>query len=371
MSASLRKEMQIVLDELQNEIDNELDKVSLERLCDLNPDLLANIRKAAEDSIYSRSTSCIKEGDGAGASGGVGEGRFSHTISLASTCFEEFRNDEILQKSKAWSKLDVKHTEHSNDNIRNLQAAINKGSFTEARYTQVDAVDMTHILAAAAAATSLLSQVLELRSNQHKQSRLSSQKHKPRISTHGTVDKSLFTNDGIKKKNLALIGLLYEVGLPFVSSSDGRRFQSQLELSNHLDRLFKRSQIEKSMARTEERGWYLVDRAWMGETSQEETEAASSFHPPDTATSTEGDADPESFTEIADESRDKCVVCGINFKMFFDTDDGTYKYRNCREIEVMNDDVAENESDMMLAHVSCWRGLGSPATLDIDQTLCE
>ena len=48
-----------------------------------------------------------------------------------------------------------------------------------------------------------------------------------------------------------------------------------------------------------------------------------------------------------------------------------YKYRNCREIEVMNDDVAENESEMMLAHFTCWRGLGSPATLDIDQTLWD
>ena len=126
------------------------------------------------------------------------------------------------------------------------------------------------------------------------------------------------------------------------------------------------------MARTEERGWYCSDRVWTMEAKEEEVESANPLTANSTteATSTsEDDANPDSFTEIADETRDKCVVCGINFKMFFDNDDGAYKYRNCREIEVMNDDVAENESDMMLVHVTCWRGLGSPATLDIDQTL--
>ena len=132
----------------------------------------------------------------------------------------------------------------------------------------------------------------------------------------------------------------------------------------------KHSQIEKSMARTEERGWYCSDRVWTGETNQEEAgDAAIQSIVAEATGATEDNDDPDSFTEVADETRDKCVVCGLNFKMFFDNDDGAYKYRNCREIEVMNDDVAERESDMMLVHVTCWRGLGSPATLDVDQTL--
>ena len=81
--------------------------------------------------------------------------------------------------------------------------------------------------------------------------------------------------------------------------------------------------------------------------------------------------DPESSTMPADEYRDCCVVCGINFQMCFDTDDGMYKYRNCREIEVLNDDASDKESESMLLHVSCWRGLGSPEILTIDQTLQE
>ena len=55
-----------------------------------------------------------------------------------------------------------------------------------------------------------------------------------------SIDRSLFTNDGIKKLSMAIVGLLYEIGLPFVSSADGKRFATQLELSNHLDSLFKR-----------------------------------------------------------------------------------------------------------------------------------
>jgi pre-mRNA cleavage complex 2 protein Pcf11 len=124
------------------------------------------------------------------------------------------------------------------------------------------------------------------------------------------------------------------------------------------------------MARTEERGWYCSDRVWTGELKEEEArDSAAQSNVAEATGATSEDGDPDSFTEVADETRDKCVVCGINFKMFFDNDDGAYKYRNCKEMEVLNDDVAENESDMMLVHVTCWRGLGSPPTLDIDQTL--
>ena len=117
--------------------------------------------------------------------------------------------------------------------------------------------------------------------------------------------------------------------------------------------------------------WYCIDRVWAKEAYADESDSNPTVPSKSTesAGASEDDADPGSFTEVADESRDKCCVCGLKFNMFFDNEDGVYKYRNCREIEVMNDDVAENESEMMLAHFTCWRGLGSPATLDIDQTL--
>ncbi|CAB9499366.1 PCF11, cleavage and polyadenylation factor subunit, homolog (Saccharomyces cerevisiae) [Seminavis robusta] len=373
LTTSLRKEMQKILDEIQNDIDNELEKVSLERIADINPDLLANIKKAAEDTLRGNQQSTGVEG-----SGGDG-GNDKDPVPLKPAFLAEMRSDQVVERSKAWAKVDAKPVELSNEMIQKLQTSVKESSSADARYFQSDAVDMTRVLAAASATATLLTTALERRETQDTKATQQAMQRSGGAaanaarSGYATVDKSLFTNNGIKTKNLALIGMLYEVGLPFVSSSDGRRFKTQLELSKHLDRLFKRSQIEKSMARTEERGWYCSDRVWTMEAKEEDivdNNAALNANSATEATSTgEDDANPDSFTEVADETRDKCVVCGINFKMFFDNDDGAYKYRNCREVEVMNDDVAENESDMMLVHVTCWRGLGSPATLDIDQTL--
>ena len=184
------------------------------------------------------------------------------------------------------------------------------------------------------------------------------------------ASKNHFTNDGIRTKSPAIIGLLYEIGLPFFSSADGQRFRSELELSNHLDALFKRNQLDKSMATTEERGWYLGESMWTRESKEADTTAASATSESTRQEESDG-YNPESSTMPADEYRDCCVVCGINFQMCFDNDDGMYKYRNCREIEVLNDDASDKESESMLLHVSCWRGLGSPEILTIDQTLQE
>ena len=67
------------------------------------------------------------------------------------------------------------------------------------------------------------------------------------------VKKENFMTVGMKKRNDAVIAQLYEVGLPFVCSADGKRFATLLELSRHLDVLFLTSQLKKTMDRTEER----------------------------------------------------------------------------------------------------------------------
>ena len=54
--------MQLLLDEVQSEGVDELDKVSLERLAEINPNLLADIKNAAEG--------ILSEGGGEGSSGG-------------------------------------------------------------------------------------------------------------------------------------------------------------------------------------------------------------------------------------------------------------------------------------------------------------
>lgn len=124
------------------------------------------------------------------------------------------------------------------------------------------------------------------------------------------------------------------------------------------------------MATTEERGWYVSDSVWGGESKSDEAGASNGENPEsDNTGAAEEEKDPSSFTMPADESRDRCVICGINFKMFFDTDD--YKYSNCREIEVLNDEAAAKESEDMLVHVTCWRALGCPSQLSPDEALQE
>ena len=248
MSTSLRKEMQKILDELQNDIDNELEKVSLERLADINPDLLANIKQAAEDQLHGGNQSTLNNNNNNGGMGSDAN-QDGQRDPMKPSYLVEVRSDDIIHQSKAWTKLELKYVEHSNDIIQKLKTCVKDGSSPDARYTQSDAIDMTHVLAAASAAAGLLSRALERRSSQEKKS---NQKSKLPFATPGSgsgstgtsgyssIDKALFTNDGIKEKNLAFIGLLYEVGLPFVSSSDGRRFKAQMDLSKHLDKLFKR-----------------------------------------------------------------------------------------------------------------------------------
>jgi pre-mRNA cleavage complex 2 protein Pcf11 len=123
------------------------------------------------------------------------------------------------------------------------------------------------------------------------------------------------------------------------------------------------------MERTEERGWYLADAIWEGEEVDVEMATESTEMADSSATGNKTDDDPNSFTFPADEARDRCVICGINFKMTFDNENGMYVYTNCREIKVLNDDAAEKEFESMLVHVTCWRGLGSPDVLTADETL--
>jgi pre-mRNA cleavage complex 2 protein Pcf11 len=367
---SLRKEMQSILDEIYNGMQNELEKVSLERLADIDPGLLIKIKGAAEESMRSSR----------GQVDNAQQAKIANATydSQLPSFFTETRSPECIKISNEWQQLKTwKPIEQTQELITKLHTIVDDGGSTEhvKLYTREEALQMAQYFAVVSIAETYLKSGLASLSNQstplNKASAMGSQRFKPVSVTGGSfaVDKNDFTNEGIKKKNEAVVGLLYDIGLPYVSSADGRRFNSHIELSHHLDALFKRSQLEKSMARTEERGWYRFDHNWIQRISDEETKAV--------GTSADGtsdiDVDNTDNTEIstvaADESRDRCAICGLKFKMHFDHDDGIYKYSNCKEVEVMNDDAAETESDMKLVHFTCWKGLGSPDILTFDQTL--
>lgn len=382
----LRDAMQAILDEMQYE-ENEMEKVSLERLAAINVNLLGQIKQMAESSLRSGS------GNKSNSSGG-GDTLPSSLSSSKTTDGEliiddglsflvETRTPGVLKRSNNWEKVSMsENTKDARDVIASLHHLVRESTNIEKRYTQMEAIEMTGTLATVSVTACLLTMTLQQIKDESDKNKLKSKMgltsnsglngmSRALAPSYFAIDKTLFTNDGIKKLNEAVIGLLYEVGLPFISSGDGRRFATQLELSKHMDALFKKGQLEKSIATTQERGWYDDDDVWSGGEKLKEAGDSDELADGDNSGSKTGDADadPDTFTMPADESRDRCVICGINFKMFFDNDDGIYKYSNCREIEVLNDEAAAEDSEEMLVHVTCWRNLGSPDLVTADQTL--
>lgn len=217
---------------------NELDKVSLERLADINPDLLAEIKKTAQDVLSSGQSG----GSTTNASGG-GAAIQSQTTTTAPSFLVETRSPEWIASSAEWKKLKLKKPiEESQALITELQAHVNAvdDSF-ETTYTQADAIQMTNVLAASSVTATLLTNALQqLKEQDDEEKENAANASRPVVRHFLSIDKSLFTNDGVKQKDETVIGLLYEGGLPFVSSADGKRFATQTELSNHLDLLFKK-----------------------------------------------------------------------------------------------------------------------------------
>jgi len=383
MVTSLRGAMQGILDEMQQE-ENEMEKVSLERLAAINVNLLLQIKEMAESSLRNGS------GNNNSLSGGGDD--LPSSMSSSKTTIDdgisflvETRSPEILSRSKTWEKLSLsENTKDARDVIASLHRLVRESTNIEKRYTQMEAIEMTRALATVSVTATLLTSTLQQIKDESEKDRIKNKMGSNSNSglngmsrtlapSYFTIDKSLFTNDGIKKLNEAIIGLLYEVGLPFVSSGDGRRFATQLELSKHMDALFKKGQLEKSIATTLERGWYHNDDMWIEGGKSQEAGGSAVLDDGDAAGPKTGDddTDPDTFTMPADESRDRCAICGINFKMFFDNEDGIYKYSNCREIEVLNDEAAAKDSEEMLAHVTCWRNLGSPDLVTADQIISQ
>ncbi|KAL3784872.1 hypothetical protein HJC23_012475 [Cyclotella cryptica] len=360
IASSLRKQMQILLDEVQNtsEVD-ELDKVSLERLAEINPDLLQQIKAEAEIVLM--------------------EQKQQQTMQSSQMPSDGASNLASQQPTLSdWSKIKLDHLEKSHSIVSCLQRHIRMGSQeTTVAKSQCDST--IHLYAAVSASAQLLTDMLhQWKLAQSEQGEISSsialdnQKRKRRYSL---VKKEKFTTDGVKERNDAVIARLYEVGLPFVCSADGRRFATQLELSKHLDALFRKSQLEKMMEKTEERGWYVEELIWIGDKKDlveennlmEVKQDASKNAPTDERISSVASV-------IADETRDRCILCGINFAMFFDQEDGEWKYKNCVERTVLKDDEGpladeEEESESVLVHETCWDGLGRPEFLTADQIL--
>lgn len=340
-----------------------MDKVSLERLADINPDLLQQLKEAA-----------------------IEEQKQQQPLSTTSS------NAPILVAPPLsdWSKLKLNHLEKSHDLITSLQRHVRSANEMVVVKSQFD--DTIHLYASVSASAQLLTDMLQKLKEGNSLGFLPGQSNTSNggsgncgSSTHrrrkrySLVKKENFTNEGIRKHNDTVIAQLYEVGLPFVCSADGRRFASQLELSKHLDNLFRQSQLEKKMASTtEERGWYTVESVWtLGRRGTDAsapttTDGQILLDAGAAANASTSEAHRSTLsTVIADETRDRCLLCGINFAMYFDQEDGEWKYKNCIEKSVEHDDGPTmdeaEELESVLVHMTCWEGLGSPECLTPDQ----
>mmetsp|Transcript_18028 Transcript_18028/g.49086 ORF Transcript_18028/g.49086 Transcript_18028/m.49086 type:complete len:589 (+) Transcript_18028:111-1877(+) len=394
LSTGLRHEMQNILDDMQSDV-TEVDKISLERLAQINPKLLARVKQTALEGLrsgaageHSRNESSKSDGNGATVDSSS-QSAAGSSGSNSTPFLKEIRTSEQMERAAAWADISTKTMEQDAPAlVKELMGLVE--SCGEAQYTQPEAMEMTQSLAAASATAELVQKTLErIKTDADKKknallaavsasSGALSQTTQPRV-----VDPNDFTNEGVKKKVPSVISMLYEVGLPFVSSTDGRRFRSQLELSKHLDTLFKKNQLEKSIAKTEERGWLPVDLVWSGDAKTEDVALDATGEGTEQSSGNDGlagntdcgDGGGGYTTQSmvpADEARDRCVICGINFKMDFDNENGMYMYSNCREIELLNDaEIALNDSEKVLAHVTCWFGLGAPDELTMDQVLTE
>ena len=375
ITPSLRKQMQLLLDEVQSTGVDELEKVSLERLADINPDLLQQLKEAA-----------------------IEEQNQQHQQQLSTTNPSNTSPMFVSPPLSEWSKLNLNHLEKSHDLIASLQRHVRSANEMTVVKSQLD--DTIHLYASVSASAQLLTDMLQTLKDGTSLGFLPGQNNtssgggigsgsggggggggsRRRRKRYSLVKKENFTNEGIRQHNDAVIAQLYEVGLPFVCSADGKRFASQLELSQHLDSLFRKSQLEKQMAKTtEERGWYIVESVWMTLGRKDAVAPTDQQMLSDAGAGATALADA-SMTEanrtipttvIADESRDRCLLCGINFAMFFDQEDGEWKYKNCIEKSVEQDDGPtmdeKDELENVLVHVTCWEGLGSPECLTPDQ----
>ena len=124
------------------------------------------------------------------------------------------------------------------------------------------------------------------------------------------------------------------------------------------------------MERTEERGWNISSLQWSGIPLDPSTSSSNISNLNTSDNVDVNNLNDAQLTSVrADENRSKCVICGNPFEMYFDQEVGDHMYKNCREIELLNDEAAEEESELTLVHIRCLQGLGSPEFLTMDQVL--
>mmetsp|Transcript_19083 Transcript_19083/g.39750 ORF Transcript_19083/g.39750 Transcript_19083/m.39750 type:complete len:458 (+) Transcript_19083:4-1377(+) len=167
------------------------------------------------------------------------------------------------------------------------------------------------------------------------------------------VDPADFTSQMLghnTKKNDNVIFALYGA-LPFLSRVDGRRFNSQILLKEHIDDYL--TKVDELTSTFNSFGWFQSEEEWITK-----AEGGSKV---DEEANKDGDNDEEENSGRkdmveADEMRDKCMICGKKFVNVYDDDECVYFSQDCREVVVEEDNGME--TDEVLVHASCCKKLG-------------
>ena len=360
LSVSVKNEMNNLLNDLYKN-ENELDKLSLERLVVVNPNLFNQIKSTAEGILKTKQQS----NNATSSSSSSPQDKLDATITQ--NIFIENRPNELIHMSRDWATKTDFAMNDVHKLISNLQSFVRDGSLN----TTPSSSPSISLLASASSTANHLTTLLQ------------KQKEQQKSTSNGTItstttasflkiDKSLFTTEGLSKmSHTYIVAKLYHQGLPYLSSADGRRFASQLELSYHLDKLFQKNQIDKTMERKEERGWYTSTSEWtlVGGTNtntsaSNNTNSQSQQEQNKVEQNNTIDQKPvNQILFIADEERSKCRICSINFDMIFDNSSSVFMYKNCIEMYV------EGTDEKVLVHESCRRNLGCLDYLTLDQII--
>ena len=362
-SEAIKHQMEKLLDDMRQGIPD-AEMLTLDALSKMNPGLYETIRSTATDMIAS------------------GKTNDNHLFKQNKTqdpfyLFENPPNE--VDRLQSWEKVDFNTTNDIQKCIDTLGRHVRLGMENLSSHgSEIDESTLKLFVSSSAAAhfmTSLATSYADIITTIDQPNiRGAHQLLRQQSQSLGNVDTTLFTTEGIKKKNRWIIESLYE-GLPFVCQKDGRRFATQIQLSRHLDFTFQQTQEDKTSIISKERKWYDAIESWIDSNRVDNVLDGKDSNEKNSKTMTQDfDSTLESNklnmpSVLADEYRSKCVICGKNFDIYFDDDKSDFMYRNAREIEVLLDDAAAADSEMVLVHSSCHKRLGCPESLNSDQIL--
>lgn len=222
-NAALNKNMQNLLEDMRRGMPDAAD-LTLDKLMEINPSLYETIKATAQEMIDQ----------------------------MNNTDDDSFNFFYPLSKETGWEQLCV--NQNVNDEVQrgidvmNRQVRVSVDALSANGLVDVSSDDtpLVDLLVASSTASKYITNMLKIfddTSEYEVRAKRMKFLQRQESTSLQNVDITLFTTEGVKKKSLWPINSLYSEGLPYASSSDGRRFATQIQLSRHLDYIFQKRYI--------------------------------------------------------------------------------------------------------------------------------